>query len=71
MKKFNEQNMKAIYSKDSDKVYIAYGSKRVMNVTEISKHYDIAGKNGMQIAEIVFNANKKMAKDIVLDYLGA
>ena len=71
MKKLNEQNFKAIYSKTLDKVTIAYGSRRVMGVLNVSKNYDIEGKNGMQIAEMVFLDNKKDATGIVEDYLAS
>jgi hypothetical protein len=71
MAKINERNFKAIYSKSSDKVAIAYGSKRVMNVIKVSENYDLAGLNGMQIAELVFNSVKKDAIEIVADHLGA
>jgi hypothetical protein len=69
MAKFNAKNLKAIYSKTSDKVAIAYGSKRVMDVMYVSQNYQIEGLNGMQIAELVFNDNKKMASDVVKDFL--
>jgi hypothetical protein len=69
MAKFNEKNLKAIYSKTNDKVAIAYGAKRVMDVRNVSENYEIAGLNGMQIAELVFNDSKKLASDIVKDYL--
>jgi hypothetical protein len=69
MKKINEANFKAIYSKMNDKVTIAYGSKKVMGVLNVSKNYDLKNKNGMQIAEIVFNDNKKAARDIVEDFI--
>ena len=69
MKKFNEQNMKAIYSKNMDKVTIAYGSSRVMGVLRISEFYEIEGLNGMQIAELVFNDKKAEAIDIVKEHL--
>lgn len=71
MAKLNERNFKAIYSKATDKVAIAYGSKRVMNVIKVSENYDLAGLNGMQIAELVFNDVKKDAMDVVADHLGA
>jgi hypothetical protein len=71
MAKINERNFKAIYSKDSNKVFIAYGSKRVMNVINVSENYDLEGLNGMQIAELVFNSVKKDAMDVVADHLGA
>lgn len=69
MKTINERNFKAIYSKTLDKVQIAYGSKKVMAVLKVSENYDIAGKNGMQIAELVFNDNKKAAYDVVEDFI--
>jgi hypothetical protein len=71
MAKLNERNFKAVWMKSSDKVAIAYGSKRVMNVIKVSENYDLAGLNGMQIAELVFNSVKKDAMDIVADHLGA
>jgi hypothetical protein len=71
MAKFNEKNLKAIYSKTNDKVAIAYGAKRVMDVMNVSSNYQIEGLNGMQIAELVFNDNKKMASDIVKDHLAS
>ncbi len=71
MAKLNERNFKAVWMKSNDKVAIAYGSKRVMNVIKVSENYDLAGLNGMQIAELVFNSVKKDAMDIVADHLGA
>jgi len=71
MAKVNERNFKAVWMKSSDKVAIAYGSKRVMNVINVSKNYNIEGLNGMQIAELVFNDVKKDAMDVVADHIGA
>ena len=71
MAEVNERNFKAIWMKSSDKVAIAYGSKRVMNVIKVSENYDLAGLNEMQIAELVFNSVKKDAIDVVADHLGA
>jgi hypothetical protein len=67
----NMKNFKAVWMKSSDKVAIAYGSKRVMNVIKVSEHYKIEGLNGMQIAELVFNDVKKDAIAVVEDNIGA
>jgi hypothetical protein len=69
MKTINEALFRAIYSKTNNKVTIAYGSKKVMAVTNVSEYYEIEGKNGMQIAEIVYKANKKIANGIVEDHI--
>ena len=70
MKKiFCEAFFRGIYSKTLDKVVISYSGSRVMNITNVSKNYDIEGLNGMQIAEKVFEDNKKIASDIVKDNL--
>ena len=68
-KMFCDIFFRAIYSKNLDKVVISYSGSRVMNITNVSKNYDIEGLNGMQIAEKVFEDNKKIASDIVKDNL--
>ena len=68
-KQVNETLFRAIYSKNNDKVTIAYGSKKVMGIGNVSKNYDIEGRNGMQIAEIVFKANKEGSISVVKDFI--
>jgi hypothetical protein len=68
-KKVNEALFRAIYSQNNNSVTIAYGSKKVMKIGNVSKNYNIEGKNGMQIAEIVFKANKEGSISVVQDFI--
>ena len=68
-KQVNETFFRAIYSQMNDKVTIAYGSKKVMAIDNVSRNYNIEGKNGMQIAEIVFKANKEDSISVVHDFI--